>query len=106
MTSHANFPIKILLTYNIANDQAEEYYRFMLGHFVPTLQQQEIQNIEAWHTAVGNHPMRLLTIVVNDPKKTHQLLESALWQELESRLMAYVTDYHRRVVPYREHFQF
>ncbi|HUN22143.1 MAG TPA: hypothetical protein PK299_03310 [Anaerolineales bacterium] len=106
MTSHTDFPVKILLTYDIANDQAEEYYRFMLGHFVPTLQQQAVRDIEAWHTAVGNYPMRLLSIGVDDRNKAHQLLENELWQELESRLMTYVTDYQRRIVPYRQHFQF
>ncbi len=106
MTDEQNSYTKVLLTYDIIPETQETYYQFMLGELVPTVQGMGLGMAEAWHTAVGNYPIRLVTFVGESREAVDKVLESEQWEELESRLQQYVTNYSRRTVPFRNRFQF
>lgn len=97
---------KVLLTYDIIPETQESYYQFMLGEMVPTVQKMGLGMAEAWHTAVGNYPLRLVAFVGETRESVDSVLESEQWEELETRLQQYVTNYTRRIVPFRNRFQF
>lgn len=97
---------KVLLTYDIIPETQETYYQFMLGELVPTVQGLGLGMAEAWHTAVGDYPIRLITFVGETRAGVDQVIDSEQWEELETRLLQYVTNYTRRIVPFRNRFQF
>jgi hypothetical protein len=106
MTEELEGYIKVLLTYDIIPETQETYYQFMLGEMVPTLQTMGLGMAEAWHTAVGSYPLRLVTFVADSQESASKVLDSEQWEELETRLQQYVVNYKRRVVPFRNRFQF
>lgn len=106
MNDLSEAPVRILLTYNIPNTNTDDYYHFMLGNFVPTLQRQsDIAAIEAWHTAIGNYPLRLVSFVMSDNTDAQTFFATEVWQALEGKLQTLVNDYNRRVVTFKPHFQ-
>ena len=106
MADEINGYTKIIMTYNIVPETQETYYQFMLGELVPAVQNLGLGMAEAWHTAVGNYPIRLVAFVGETRESVDKVIESEQWEELETRLQQYVTNYRRRVVPFRNRFQF
>ena len=106
MSDNSDSYAKVLLTYDIIPETQETYYQFMLGELVPTVQGMGLGMAEAWHTAVGDYPIRLVTFVGESRESVDKILESEQWEELETRLQQYVTNYRRRIVPFRNRFQF
>jgi hypothetical protein len=106
MAEDAHGYTKVLLTYDIIPETQETYYQFMLGELVPTVQGMGLGMAEAWHTAVGNYPLRLVTFVGESREVVDKVLESEQWEELETRLQQYVTNYERRTVAFKNRFQF
>jgi len=98
--------MKVLLSYDIIPETQETYYQFMLGELVPTVQSMGLGMAEAWHTAVGDYPLRLIAFVGENREQVDEVLDSEKWDELETRLQQYVTNYKRRTVPFRDRFQF
>lgn len=98
--------MKVLLSYDIIPETQETYYQFMLGELVPAVQSMGLGMAEAWHTAVGNYPLRLVAFVGESRTQVDEVLGSEKWDELETRLQQYVTNYKRRTVPFRDRFQF
>jgi hypothetical protein len=100
-------PVKFLLTYDIRPEIQDQYFQFVLGEMVPTLQSMGLVMGGAWHTAYGDYPMRLVEFVAEDRQTLEHILGSSTWEQLEVRLQAYVQNYSRKVVPLRENaFQF
>lgn len=99
-------PVKLLITYNVKPAYEETYYRFMMGEFLPAAQSLGLEMVEGWHTAWGDYPQRLIGLAAEDQKTIEEALASERWQEVETELARYVTDYQRRAVPYRNGFQF
>ena len=58
--------LKLLLSYNIKPNREAEYYRFVLGEFLPELQSVGLLMDEGWHTAYGDYPIRLLVFRTQD----------------------------------------
>lgn len=99
-------PVKLLLSYDPDLGQQEEYFQYVLGEFVPGLQRLGLPMSEVWHTAYGPYPLRLVAFVAQDHTVLQRILDTPVFQELEDRLMQYVTNYERRVVPFKRRFQF
>lgn len=97
---------KILLEYEVGEESLQEYYQFVMQQYVPALQSMGFQMSEAWHTAYGLAPNRLLGFVCEDRDTIASLLDSELWGELNEELGNYVTDFSFKVVPFRGGFQF
>ncbi len=97
---------KVLLSYDIIPETQESYFQFMLGEMVPAVQRLGLGMAEAWHTAVGNYPLRLVVFVGESEEAVEQVLAGPEWDDYETRLQQYVTNYTRRVVPFRDRFQF
>lgn len=100
-------PVKFLLTYDIRPEIQDQYFQFVLGEMVPTLQSMGLVMGGAWHTAYGQYPMRLVEFVAEDRATLERVLASPVWEDLESRLQRFVHNYGRKTVPLRENvFQF
>ena len=97
--------LKLLMEYDVNQETLQEYYQFVMGQYVPALQSMGLQMSEAWHTAYGSAPNRLIGFVCSDPQTMNRLLDSDLWTDLNTELEKFVSDLRYKVVPYRGGFQ-
>ena len=97
--------LKLFLEAYVNQDTLQEYYQFGMGQSGPTLQSMGLQMSEAWHTAYGDAPNRLLGFVCGDQQTMDNLLISDAWVDLNDQLEKYVTDFHYKIIPYRGGFQ-
>jgi hypothetical protein len=98
--------LKLLLSYEVKQDVINEYRQFVMRDYVPSMHNLGFQMSEAWHTAYGDAPNRLIGFVCRDRGTLDSLLDSSEWTQLNSQLGSYVTDFSFKVVPYRGVFQF
>jgi hypothetical protein len=97
---------KLLLSYNIKPNREAEYYRYVLGEFLPELQRVGLIMDEGWHTAYGDYPIRLIAFRAQDGVEIRDVLNSSVWKSGREQLLKYVRDYEQRLVPDRNVFQF
>jgi hypothetical protein len=101
-----NVPVKLLLTYDLMPGQHEAYLLYVRGRFVPALEQMGLRMCEAWHTAYGEHPLRLAGFLASDRGTLEEIVASESFRELEARFQEYVINYNRKIVPLRATFQY
>lgn len=97
---------KLLLTYDIRPDAGDAYFQYVLGEFVPTLQNMGLYMLYAWHTAYGDYPVRQIEFVSENLQTVQEIFSSERWSSMETRLQEYTTGYERKLVRYRSGFQF
>lgn len=97
--------MKLLLVYSIKPDRAQEYYDFMLGRYIPVMQTMGLEVSEAWHTAYGNYPNRLVAFVSRDKGTMNGVLDNDIWDALTHQLLEFVTEFSFKVVRYKVGFQ-
>ena len=97
--------LKLLLTYDVIPERQQEYYQFIMARYLPGLQEMGMQMSEAWHTAYGDSPNRLIGFVCSDQNTLDKLLESDLWHTLNDELEGFVTEFSYKIVPFRGGFQ-
>lgn len=97
--------VKLLMSWDILPGQEQAYFEFAMQSFAPVLMQLGWQPTEAWYTLYGNAPQILTAGVCDSADKMREILDSPQWQELRSRLMEYVTNFHYKVVPATGRFQ-
>ncbi len=98
--------VKLLITYDPIPETREAYLEYVLGEFVPGLEQAGLPMSDAWHTAYGSYPLRLTGFRAADRATLESFLASDNFQRLEERLLSFVVNYRRRIVPDRPGFQF
>lgn len=97
--------VKLLLSYEMKPEAQQEYYQFVMGQFIPTLQSMGLQMSEAWHTAYGDAPNRLIGFVCRDRQTMEELLDGETWDSLSDQLEKFVADLDYKVIPFRDGFQ-
>ena len=97
--------LKLLLSYNIGHTDTRAYYEFVLGRYIPVLQALGLEMSEAWHTAYGEYPNRLVGFVTRDKNTMTELLENDTWFELNDQLQEHVSDFSYKIIPYGIGFQ-
>jgi hypothetical protein len=97
--------MKILVSYSINEDNAQAYYEFALGRYIPAMQSLGFEVSEAWHTAYGDYPNRLVGFVCRDRVTMTDTLNSDIWEALNDQLLEYVSDFSYKIIPYKIGFQ-
>ena len=98
--------IKLLITYDINDNAQEAYYRFVLNEMVPALQDMGLYMLHVYHTAYGPYPVRQLDFVAESLEVVQKALKTDTWEELQSRLLDYTSNYSQKIVQFRDGFQF
>lgn len=98
--------VKLLLVYNIRPYREDEYYRFMMGEFLPAAQSIGLTIGGGWHTAYGDYPSRLFVFEADSKDRIQEMLNGKDWRSIEAKLKKLVTGYESRLVPWRASFQF
>jgi hypothetical protein len=73
--------------------------------FAPELMKLGWQPTEAWYTLYGNAPQILTGGIADSVDKMREILDSEEWEELQGRLLEYVTNFQYKVVPATGRFQ-
>ena len=97
--------VKLLLAYNIKPGHENAYRRFVLEEFLPKAQELGLTPTDAWHTAYGSYPARLIGFVADDLHSVHRAVESDEWKSMMKRLEGYTGNVSRRVVRFKGGFQ-
>ena len=98
--------MKLILNYNIRPDVARDYYEFIMGQYVPIMQQMGLEMREAWHTAYGDYPNRQIGFVTRDRDTMTAVIYGDDWESLNDQLLEYVDEFSYKVVPFKPTFQF
>lgn len=112
MTEKGTSPVQIipryrlLIQYDIRLDMYEPYYQFIMNEFLPGMQNMGLHPVAAYHTAYGNYPLRQMDFVSESLDTVREVFESERWGTLENQLKAFTIHYDRKVVRYRDTFQF
>lgn len=97
--------MKLLISYNIETDSMDRYYQFVLGQYIPAMQMMGLEMSEAWHTAYGDYPDRLVGFVAHDEQAMKDLMYSDLWPQMNEQLQEFVGEFRYKVIAYQEGFQ-
>jgi hypothetical protein len=100
------YAVKLLISYDPLPDRREGYLHYVRGEFVPALEQLGLVMCDAWYTAYGSHPLRLSGFLATDRDTLEDVLDSQTFQALERRLLEFVSNYSRKIVPHRATFQY
>lgn len=97
--------VKLLLSYDIQPGKENAYRRFVLEELLPKAQELGLTPTDAWQTAYGDYPARLIGFVAEDLDSAHTALESRVWRELLLRLQGLTDGFSQRLVRLRGGFQ-
>ncbi len=97
---------RLLIWYDIQDDKFEAYYRYMVGDFVTIARELGLHMYFVWQVPYGKYPARQLEFVVEDRATLRDALISDRWQRAEDRLKSYTYNYGRKVVSFKDRFQF
>ena len=98
--------VKVLMTWDIANGQDQEYFEFIVGEFIPGVQRLGLQPAEAWATIYGSYPQIQVGLLAPDATQARHILASGDWGLLQDRLFNYVKNFSYKIVQERGGFQF
>jgi hypothetical protein len=93
------------MSWDIRPGQEQTYFEFAMQTFAPALMKMGWQPTEAWYTLYGDAPQILTAGITDSVDKMREILDSAEWEELRSRLLEYVTNFEYKVVPATGRFQ-
>jgi hypothetical protein len=77
----------------------------MTTEFVTELRKMDVYIIDVHHIVWGEYPMRQTEFVAESLDIMRNALHSDEYEDLETRLQNYITNYSRKVIPYRDGFQ-
>ena len=97
--------IKLLMFWDIKEEDEQSYFEFMMREFVPGLIRLGIQPTEAWYTVYGEGPRILTGGVTDDLETMEKILASDEWRELEAKLLKLVTNFQYKVIRANGRFQ-
>lgn len=98
--------VKLLMTWDIAPEQDQEYFEFVIREFIPGIQRMGLEPMEAWATVYGSYPQILVSMLAPDLPSAQRILNSHDWKALREKLLGFVTNYSYKVVDARTGFQF
>jgi hypothetical protein len=97
--------VKLLIAYDIHAGQENAYRRFIVEEFLPKAQELGLTPTDAWHTAYGRYPSRLLGLVAEDLAAVQRARNTPQWRDLMRQLEGYAVNLTQRVVPFHGGFQ-
>jgi hypothetical protein len=96
---------KLLISYDVRPELLNEYRQFVLGEYIPFLGSMGMQISQAWHTAYGAAPSRLLEFVCRERDTVMSLFQNDSWESFNEQLESFVEGLTYKVVPYKDRFQ-
>ncbi len=95
---YAMAPVKLVMTWNIQDDQERACVEFMVSELGPGLQRMGLRLTDAWYTQAGAGPQIVVAGLLDTAADARTLLASADFSRLRGRLQAFVENFQLRVV--------
>lgn len=107
MTKQITPRYKVMLFYDLIEEDAGRYYEFVMNEMLPEAQAMGLYFFRLYHTLWGSSscPLRQAEFVAEDLETVQSALDSPAWEHLEVTLQQFVTNYNRKVVTFRTGFQ-
>lgn len=96
---------KLLVSYDVRPELINEYRQFVLGVYIPFMGSKGLQISQAWHTAYGEAPNRMLEFVCREHDVVESLFRDDGWFAFNEKLETFVEDFVYKVIPYKDGFQ-
>jgi hypothetical protein len=93
------------MTWDIKPGREAEYFDFVVREFVPGLQNVGIQPTEAYLTVYGSGAQILTGGIADDLPTMQTILEGEDWNVLQGKLLTFVDNFKKKVVPATGRFQ-
>ena len=97
--------VKLLLTFDVRTGRENAFRRFVAEELLPQAQELGLVPTDAWHTAYGKYPNRLIGFVAEDLKTAQEARATLQWQNLMKKLESYTENLSQRLVRLRGGFQ-
>src|SRR5512141_3209167 len=97
--------MKLLMSWDIKPGQESEYFEFVVREFAPGIMRLGLQPTEAWYTMYGNCPQITTSGITEDLKSMQRILSSSEWSVLLEKLLQYVDNFEKKIVPAAGYFQ-
>jgi len=97
--------IKLLLSFDLRSGYENAYRRFVLEEFLPQAQELGLVPTDAWHTAYGDYPSRLIGFVAEDLATMRSARDHPQWQALIKKLQGFTQTLSQRLVHFTGGFQ-
>ncbi|MEM7028249.1 MAG: hypothetical protein AAF629_01560 [Chloroflexota bacterium] len=97
--------IKLLMCWDIKPGRENEFFEFIMREFAPDTMKMGLRTSEVWYTIYGGGPQMQTEAVAEDIEKMREIINSSEWEDLQEKLLNYVTNFRQKVVPYRQQFQ-
>lgn len=98
--------VKLLLSWDIIAGHEQEYFEFIIREFIPGVQQMGFTLTDAWATVYGDQPQIMVGAVSENRELLDEMLSSTDWKDLYLKLSGLVENYHQKIVPATDAFQF
>jgi hypothetical protein len=99
-------PTKLILSWDILPGHEQEYFEFVIREFIPGVQRLGFTLTDAWATVFGGQPQIMVGAISENRQRLEELLLTTEWKDLYLKLSGLVENYHQKIVPAREGFQF
>lgn len=84
--------------WDVASGKQNEYSDFVMTHYNPALERIGIHLVGGYYVAVGMGPRIIAVGVTQNLHDLEKALATEEYQEITSRLMAFVTHYHSKIL--------
>ncbi|MBC8336423.1 MAG: hypothetical protein ISR59_00820 [Anaerolineales bacterium] len=98
--------VKILMTWDISQDNEQEYFEFVISEMIPGIQRLGFQPLDAWATLYGDYPQIQVGMIATDADTAQQMLDSDEWGILREKLFGFIDNFSYKIIPARSGFQF
>lgn len=98
--------VKLIMTWNIAPEQEQAYFEFVVRDFIPGVKRLGFELSDAWATVYGSYPQIMVGATLPSLQDARRLLGSAEWKSLYNQLQDFVHNYSQKIVQARSGFQF
>jgi hypothetical protein len=96
---------KIIMQWDIRSGIDNQYPDFVVNEFAPAMTRMGLRIVEVWYTLYGNAPQIMVAAVARNEQHLNQALRGQEWQDIHARLLVFVENYQRKIVPDRGRFQ-
>lgn len=99
-------PVKILMTWDISQENEQKYFEFIISEFIPSVQRLGFQPLDAWATLYGDYPQIQVGMMAPDAEAAQRMLDTEEWAILREKLFGFIDNFAYKIVPARNGFQF
>ena len=99
-------PVKLIMTWDIATEQEQEYFEFVVREFIPGVQRLGFELSDAWATVYGSQPQIMVGAVLPSMTKVKQVMRSSEWKNLKHQLQDFVQNYSQKLSSHGAVFSF